>query len=206
MKLRLCVYNPLSAGDKCPGRREQIFREMKAAHVVVLTGAKLRLGKNGSPDAGQGMDGFRLFNWGYGNGRATNRHAGLTIGLSTSMFRASGVKQIISPPAMLQGRGGGLRIKTKKLDMLVIGIYPPPAVGPHAKWASSKVFEWAGKELGRAPERCATVLGGDLNAHVGLEKMVGGCVAKTQARGIGGCRRALCNENWTADAGALSGW
>ena len=64
-----------------------------------------------------GMDGFRIFDWGYGRGRGANRRTGVLIVLSTTLCTSlTQVREVFSPAGYLWGRGGGLRLKMPTLD------------------------------------------------------------------------------------------
>ena len=98
-----------------------------------------------------------------GWGRGTNRNAGLIVAVKLGLCELWQIRKVASPQAGVQGRGGAIRIKTAKLDLLLIGLYPPPL----GDWATDKLYEWADKMVHAAPSRCCVVVGGDLNAHVG---------------------------------------
>ena len=73
------------------------------------------------------------------------------------------IREVVSPHAGVQERGGAMRVKTSKLDLLLIRLRPPPLGG----WATDKLYDWADKMVHAAPSRCCVVVGGDLNVHVG---------------------------------------
>ena len=70
-------------------------------------------------------------------------------------------REVASPQAGVQERGGAIRLKMSKFDLSVIGLYPPPL-----GWATDKLFDWADKMVHAAPSRCCVVVGGDQHAHV----------------------------------------
>ena len=96
-------------------------------------------------------------------GRGTNRHAGLIVAVKLYICETWQIREVASPQAGVQGRRGAIRVKTSKLDLLLIGLYPPPL----GDWATDKLCEWADKMVHAAPSRCCVVAGGDLNAQVG---------------------------------------
>ena len=74
-------------------------------------------------------------------GRGTNRHAGLIVTVILDICETWKICEVASPQAGVQGREGAIRVKTSKLDLLLIGLYPPPLGG----WATDKVFDLAEK-------------------------------------------------------------
>ena len=99
-----------------------------------------------------------------------------------------------SPQAGVKGRGGAIRVKTPKLDLLLIGLYPPPL----GDWATDKLHDWADKMVHAVPSRCCVVVGGDLNACVGYtrhpEREALNLESETMA-GCGGYQRVHANYN-----------
>ena len=85
-----------------------------------------------------------------------------------------------------------LRVKTSKLDLLLIGLYPPPL----GDWATDKLYEWADKMVHAAPSRCCVVVGGDLNAHVGYMRHPERDALNLERETMGGeCQRVHANFN-----------
>ena len=152
---QICTYNPLTASTLKGCKLEEILFTLQTNHVIFLTGTE-RPRARCSPVTHSVLAGYRLFEWGYGMGRGTNRHAGL-------ICETWQIREVASPHAGLQGRGGANREKTSKLDLLLIGLYPLPL----SDWATDKLHDWADKMVHAAPSRCCVVVGGDLNAHVG---------------------------------------
>ena len=91
-------------------------------------------------------------------GRGTNRHAGLIVAVKLDVCEIWQIREVASPDASVQGRGGAIRIKTAKFDLLLIGLYPPPL----GDWAIDRIYDWAEKMVHAAPSRCCVVVGGDL--------------------------------------------
>ena len=96
-------------------------------------------------------------------GRGTNRHAGLIVAVKLDLCEIWQIREVASPDASVQGRGGAIRIKSAKFDLLLVVLYPPPM----GDWATDRVYDSADKMVNAAPSRCCVVVGGDLNAHVG---------------------------------------
>ena len=80
-------------------------------HVIFLTGTK-RPRAHCSPVTHSVLAGYRLFEWGYGMGRWTNRHAGLIVAVKIDLCEIWQIREVASPDASVQGRGGAIRIKT----------------------------------------------------------------------------------------------
>ena len=96
-------------------------------------------------------------------GRGTNRYAGVIVAVKLDICETWQIREVASPQAGVQGRRGAIRDKTSNLDLLLIGLYPPPL----GDWATDKLHDWADKMVHAGPSRCCVVVGGGLNAHVG---------------------------------------
>ena len=153
---------PLTASARQGCRLEEILLTLQTNHVIFLTGTK-RPRTHCSPVTHSVLAGYRLFEWGCGMGRGTNRHAGLLVPVKLDLCEIWQIREVASPDASVQGRGGAIRIKTAKFDLLLMGLYPPPM----GDWATERKNDWADKVVNAAPSRCCIVVGGDLNAHVG---------------------------------------
>ena len=117
--LQICTYNPLTASTRQGCRLEEILFTLQTNHMILLTGAE-RPRAHCSPVTHSVLAGNRLFEWGSGMGRGTNRHAGLIVAETWQ------IREVASPQAGVQGRRGAIRVKTSKLDLFLIGLYPPP--------------------------------------------------------------------------------
>ena len=106
---------------------------------------------------------IQTFQVGLRDGTRDNRHAGLIVAVKLYTCETWQIREVASPQAGVQGRGGETRIKTSKLGLLLIGLYPPPL----GDWATDKLYDWADKMVHAAPSRRCVVVGGDLNARVG---------------------------------------
>ena len=145
---------------------EEILFTLQISHVIFLTGTK-RPRAHSSPVTDSVLAGYRLFEWGCGMGRGTNRHAGLIVAVKLDTSETWQIREVASPQAGVEGREwGAKRVNTSKLDLLLIGLYPPPL----GDWATDKLYDRADKMVQAAPSRCCVVVGGDLNAHVGYRR------------------------------------
>ena len=82
--LQICTYNPLTASARQGCRLEEILLTLQTKHVIFLTGTK-RPRTHWSPVTHSVLAGYRLFEWGYGMGRGTNRHAGLIVAVKIDL-------------------------------------------------------------------------------------------------------------------------
>ena len=56
------------------------------------------------------------------DGTGTNRHAGLIVAVKIDLCEIWQIRDVASPDASVQGRGGAIRIKTAKFDLLLMGL------------------------------------------------------------------------------------
>ncbi len=95
---------------------------------------------------------------------------------------ARSVLQVFSPPAVLAGRAGALRIKTKTKDLCLIAVYIPPAGTLSEKMNEAclqAITDWLSKNVDRLPRRTMPIAMGDLNMQFGLRRDVGGTFFRT---------------------------
>ena len=144
--LRICTYNPLTASTRQGCRLEEILFTLQTNHVIFLTATK-RPRAHCSPVTHSVLAGYRLFEWSYGMGRGTNRHADLIVAVKLDSCETWQILEVASPQAGVQDRGGAMRVKTSKLDFLLIGLYPPPL----GDWATDKLYDWADRMVHTAP-------------------------------------------------------
>ena len=69
----------------------------------------------------------------------TNKSCGVSICLDRTVFPRGSIRNVFSPPKGISGRGGAIRIKGPKRDMLVIGTYLPPNSANNNKIKASSV-------------------------------------------------------------------
>ena len=110
--LQICTYNPLSASTGQGCRLEEILFTLQTNHVMFLTGTK-RPRVHCSPVTHSVLAGYRLFESGYGMGRGTNRHAGLIVAVKLDSCETWQIREVASPQAGVQGRGGAIRLKRR---------------------------------------------------------------------------------------------
>ena len=126
------------------------------------------------------LAGYRLFEWGYGMGRGDKSTCrSHFVAVKMDICETWQIREVASPQAGVQGRGGAIRVKNVE-------------VGPLVDWALSSTTWRLGDSV---------VVGGDLNAHVGymrhterealnLERDHGGmwrvspCVCELQRRAL----------------------
>ena len=140
----------------------EILLTLQTNHVIFLTGTK-RPRTHCSPVTHSVLAGYRLFEWGYGMGRGTNRHAGLIVAVKIDLCEIWQIREVASPDASVQGRGRSDQDQNGETRSFADGALPPPI----GDWATDRIYDWADKMVNAAPSRCCTVVGGDLNAHVG---------------------------------------
>ena len=138
--LQICTYDQLTASTRQGCRLKEILLTLQTNHVIFLTGTK-RPRAHCSPVTHSVLAGYRLFEWDYGMGRGTHRHAGLIVAFKLDICETWQIREVASPQFGVQGMGGAMRIKTSKFDLLLIGLYPPPLGG----WATDKLYDWGGR-------------------------------------------------------------
>ena len=130
--LQTSTYNPLTVSTRQGCRLEEILFTLQTNHVIFLTGTK-RPRAHCSPVTHSVLAGYRPFEWGYGMGRGTNRHAGLIVAGKLDTCETWQIREVASPQAGVQGREGAIS-KGKNVE-----------VGPLA--------DWEGRRLQLTPHR-----------------------------------------------------
>ena len=168
--LRFLSYNPLSAF----GERLLDITRAKEVDVACLTGTQVKTWKAEAPCSSFAVQGSRhkAWQWGWQTGRKySNRSCGITLLLGPRL--RNHVVAVLTPPPSLSGRVAGLRVKTKTMDLLLIGVYLPcKEDGPDVRRMPcvKLVLDWLGKQVRLAPKRCIPVIMGDLNCKFGRQR------------------------------------
>ena len=171
----MVLYNPMSL--VAAGRLSAIAKEFEKTDLVLLPGTRYRaqaLAIDATPVQQQRLEnGMTAFHWGWRRAPYSNRHAGCSI-LLGRRFLKSRVKEIFSPPASVQGRDGGVRIKSGVLDLAVLVAYFPPRPPETSKqrvWikTAALLIEWMLGILRGLPLRCSCFVGTDNNTGFGQE-------------------------------------
>ena len=101
----------LTASTRQGCRLEESLFTLQTNHVIFLTGTK-RPRAQCSPVTHSVLAGYRLFEWDYGMGRGTNRHAGLIVTVKLDICETWQIREVASPQAGVQGRGGASSMGT----------------------------------------------------------------------------------------------
>jgi len=108
----------------------------------------------------------RVFSWGWRRCKFSNKSAGVLIAIGPRLKGA--VREISSPPGVLAGRAGAIRLRNKTKDLLLVLGYFPPQGTPAAQETSQALLRWMDKVLECAPKRTIPVVLTDLNDQFGL--------------------------------------
>ena len=175
MLLRVGVYNTLSISREY--RVEHIIDELNC-DILLLTGTGTRA-QNGCSHHIQRLPGTGfIVHFGHSRGPYTNRHAGCAIFCSAKYFNPRMIQRIFTPPAAVQGRGGGIRLKGKykgeNFDLSpTVGYNAPPTTGI-LKVIYEKTNDitnnWMQEHLQSLPARTTPFLGADINSKFGTTK------------------------------------
>ena len=205
-KWRFITYNCLSL--KQAGRQHDICNAFKSATAFGIQGTRLPC--SGDAVTFSVQDGFTLFNWGFGKGHATNKCAGVQIGIRTRDFRKKHVVRIWSAPTQLQGRGGAVRVRNGSVDFCFICMYVrPDPDNAQARQGVHQIYEWAGRVMAELPRRCVPVILTDANGRTGMVRYGGnaGEVCNVESSAVGGetpemenfngaCIRQFCEDQY----------
>ena len=128
--LQICTYNPLTASARQGCKLEEILLTLQTNHVIFLTGTK-RPRTHCSPVTHSVLAGYRLRlgAMGWDGGRIDTRG-------KIDFCETWQIREVASPD-----RGGAIRIKTAKFDLLLMALYPPPMVDR----ATDRIYDWADK-------------------------------------------------------------
>jgi len=172
MDLSVGTYNPMSL--VATGRANDISLQAQSVDVLVLPGTRYRA--RNKDVTTEKLSAHQAFHWGYGAGPFTNRSAGLSI-LLGGKVRHKRVVEVKSPPGSLQGRAGAVRVKQGPLDIMIIGMYFPPAAAGHQKQlarvkAVKALIMWVQEIIHQCPARCVPLLFMDANTPLGVREGV----------------------------------
>eukprot|EP00929_Paragymnodinium_shiwhaense_P037319 TRINITY_DN19901_c0_g1_i1.p1 TRINITY_DN19901_c0_g1~~TRINITY_DN19901_c0_g1_i1.p1 ORF type:complete len:346 (+),score=36.52 TRINITY_DN19901_c0_g1_i1:115-1152(+) len=168
--MRCAVYNPLAATES--GRIEDILQQCSSVHLLCMPGNKFRKHQlDGDPFVLRSRKKFWCFDWGYdATKQHSNRSCGVSLCIAKRAFSDKAFHTVFSPPEALAGRGGAVRIRTAKHDILVMGLYVPPETESDKAEAADKLYEWASQVVSQMPSRCLPLILLDANGRVGWRK------------------------------------
>ena len=128
--MKFILYNPLAAITN--ERAEEISQEFSHHDVLLLPGTQRRAEQD-IACARRRLNYHTEYSWGYKNKK--NHSAGVSIYLTHRLAKASIVREVLTPPAQLQGRAAGLRLRAQQMDILILIVYiPPRAAKTIAHW------------------------------------------------------------------------
>ena len=92
---------------------------------------------------------------------------------SKKRFPEGSCSKVYTPNVKLWGRGGGVRLSARNLDVLMLSLYFPPranlgaAAGVKYRSTVTDLIGWTEQVISDAPHRTLTILGLDLNDRLG---------------------------------------
>ncbi|CAK0841938.1 unnamed protein product, partial [Prorocentrum cordatum] len=176
--MRAVSYNPLSLRRRL--RSEEISQELERHDIAALQGTQMK--------------------WSGGGGVSKQR-----AGSRYFFKKGFKVRELLSPPPALRGRGGGARLRRGALGAPVLALYFPVRGLAVQRAAAEALFTRAQRCLMETPARCTPLLCADLNDGLGMVKHEAGvCVPLSEA--IGGVEPALEHESGAAWRRLCEGW
>ena len=164
-RFTVATYNPLSLGGA--GRSREVSLAFKHTAIVGLPGTQIRA-PAGELAMSRSEDCHHHVQFGWQRGPMTNKSAGCSIYLNKRYFKAENIRKVMTPPPVLAGRGGAIRLSSGWFDYTVIVAYFPPRPQLKALQAAYQktvtlLRRWIDKILSEAPARSTPLLFTDLN-------------------------------------------
>ena len=184
--MKVALYNPLSLRQ--PSRMNEMSLAMKGMDIVIVPGTQVPAIAS-SPSHKQQLDKHIVMHFGYRTTAHSNKSAGCSIFLRKGRFREQHLVETISAPEKLTGRGGAVRLRSGRFDILVIAAYFPPRPPKQSEFAGWKktvdlLAAWVHNVIQHAKQRSLIVLGADLNDAFGYQ-MVEGIASATVSSALG---------------------
>ena len=156
-------YNPCSM--RRATRYETVLTQLVGATILVLSGTRDRM--NGLLCETSTSTTHHVFKWPAAQGPMTNWCTGVTIALNKKKIRRHMVKQVyVDYDPRLQGRVGGVVVKSKSLAWAVFAIYMPVCDGSvGSKLIADTIIICLRKWLSNLPTRIMPFVMGDFNAY-----------------------------------------
>lgn len=170
-------YNVLSLCRA--GRLEHILHRFRWAGIICLQSTQLRANRDYDvPVEYWIQNNFHIFSAGY----KSNKSTGCMICINVDFVPPVAVRQIFFAPSDLQGRGLGMRIKFRNIDILLLNAYFPVAVAKPVR-SASRMISWLRYLLRHCPIRCMPLMLGDLNGRIGTAYAISGHRPESPAHG-----------------------
>eukprot|EP00959_Pyramimonas_sp_CCMP1952_P070234 1466422-Pyramimonas_sp.AAC.1 len=162
--MRICTYNPLASSYS--ERIEDRSAELRSWDLILLNGTQ----KKARPDQVEERHNH-IRHWsiscGYKKGRLINSSCGL-IFLVTRRIRREALYEILRPPAGLQGRIAGIRLKDRSYDFTVLNVYFAAVHDKNHAEIAKKITARLEEQMDMLPARTTIMIGGDINSDIGL--------------------------------------
>ena len=170
--LSIAHYNPMQANTV--DRINHIAYHTKNFDVTVLVGTKVPHAKYLKDDFSQRHTdcGSLVLDAGYGKGRYTNKHTGISFILNGKTLRSNNLVDKGALKADAKGRAAFLRFKARGGDFAILGIYYPPKPSKKAEEqrylrACEIISDWIADVLRGLPAGCTPFIAVDLNDGIG---------------------------------------
>ena len=171
--MRLIVYNPYAASRQ--ERLEDISQELSMWDVVMLSGV------HAWQDSGQSMKTLDLghhwgVQWGGKKSLWVSKVCGVTILIRKGFACREQVVEHYCPPAAIQGRAGGMRLRTAgsrsspAVDLALFVVYLAPTYYTRYEDIANRVTSWVEDTCDRVATRTTPIVGGDLNSQLGQKR------------------------------------
>lgn len=205
-RARLLSYNVPSLVQI--GRSRDIAAALHNHHGIMLQGTRQRC--RDTPVTMSKVGSHHVFDWGYGKSPFVTRAAGVQLRVHTKLAKIGEVVAVHSPPDVLQGRGGAIRLRTPVADMLLVTLYVAPRYNATAEEmtytkGTKALFAWLAETLALMPARTSIFLGMDLNDALGVapegheqDHCVGPLASDRWRRHPSTWRRASSARSWSS--------
>ena len=203
--LNVMQYNPMQANTV--DRINYIAFHTCKFDVVILIGTKVQHGKHLKDDFASRRTecGSTVLDAGYGKGRYTNNHAGISFVINNRVLQTSNLTEKGVLVGEARGRAAYVRFKARGGDFAFIGAYYPPKPNkskevPRYLKACELITDWIADTIHSLPAGCTPFIAVDLNDGIGRAK-IGKSYAYTQTEVI--MQHASRIEKHEDGAGAL---
>jgi hypothetical protein len=124
------------------------------------------------------LDYHTVIHFGYKKSAHSNKSAGCSIFLKKGRFREQHIVEVVSAPDKLSGRGGVVRLRSGRFDILALAAYFPPKPPRPSEFAGWKktvdmLASWVHNVVQHAKQRSLVILGTDLNDTFGYQMVEG---------------------------------
>ncbi|CAK0789796.1 unnamed protein product, partial [Prorocentrum cordatum] len=141
--------------------------------IQFITGTRLRRRATDGECTSIMDEHCHILNWGWSTAPFSGARCGVQIRMLKRRFCLRHIAAVCSPPSSIQGRVGGVMLRSGRFHLACFVVYLPPRPSVARKFSAyqrtiKEILAWLNKTCSELPARASIVFGGDINDYAGI--------------------------------------